>query len=194
MENNKTRSKGTTALIVLLLLVTMVAIAIASYAWAKYTETLDSASATASVAKWNVKATEDEGFTFKETYTKVIQPNKLAPGTEGKIDVGLDVTGTEVDVNYEIKLISVVDAPTYLDFYSDEACTQKLNKTTGNVSVTTGTIPVTSTDKTATEYIYWKWPYNSGDDEQDTTDGKAAKPVTVTYQITATQAQPEPHE
>lgn len=186
MENNK-KSVGKTVLIVALLIVTIAALVLATYAWAKYTSTTDG-TATAQVAKWNVNATTGN-LTFSKTFTHVIDPNKLAPGTNGSIEAGLDVTGTEVDVKYTVTLVSVENKPTNLKFYSDADHKTEVSATNGTVA--TGTIATTDTTKTATKYLYWDWAYESGDDETDTTEGQAAKTMTVTYKIDAVQVKPE---
>lgn len=196
MENNnkQTKSNGKTALIVFLLLVTIVAVILATYAWAKYTETFDG-EATAQVAKWNVSADAGE-LEFSKTFTHVVDPNKLAPGTDGKFTASLDVTGTEVDVAYTIKIVSIENKPTNLKI-TNSAGTEL---TAAGDVIKTGTIAVSDPTKTVTEDITWNWPYQTGTvdangvaagDSADTTDGKSAKTMTITYEIVATQVEPE---
>ena len=204
MENQK-KSKGTTALVILLLIVTVAALVLATYAWARYTATLDNATATVDVAKWNVSAGNSTA-TFTKTYTKVVD-KQMAPGTSGSMDAVIDVTGTEVDVEYQVTLLSVTDKPTNLKFYSDAAHSQEIDVTSipaDGVQVgTTQTIPAGSTGDSAkgTATIYWNWPYQTGTlnstthvatgDAADTEDGIAEKSMVVTYRIDAWQVQPE---
>lgn len=129
----------------------------------------------------------------------------MAPGTSGSMDAAIDVTGTEVDVEYKVTLVSVTDKPTNLKFYSDAAHTQEINVTNipaGGVQVgETQTIPVSSSTKTGTATIYWAWPYQTGTidsttgvatgDAADTEDGVAEKDMVVTYRIDAWQVQPQ---
>lgn len=198
MENNnkQTKSNGKTALIVFLLLVTIVAVILATYAWAKYTETFDDGEATASVAKWQVSASTGE-FEFQKTFTHVVNPNKLAPGTKGSFTANLDVTGTEVDVAYTIKVLSIDNKPTNLIIKNSAGTT--LEKA-GDV-IKEGTIAVTDETKTVEEVITWDWPWHTGDvdettgiapgDAQDTKDGQDAKEMKITYEVVAVQVQPE---
>ena len=201
MENQK-KSKGTTALVVLLLIVTVAALVLATYAWARYTATLDNATAKVEVAKWNVTAGNSTA-TFSKEYTKVVK-DQMAPGTSGSMDAAIDVTGTEVDVEYRVTLVSVTDKPTNLKFYSDAAHTQEIDVSDipeGGVQVgTTQTIEASSSTKTGTATIYWDWPYQTGDadekgiapgDADDTEDGMNKESMTVTYKIDAWQVQPE---
>lgn len=202
MENQK-KSKGTTALVILLLIVTVAALVLATYAWARYTSTLDNATGTVEVAKWNVTAGNSTA-TFSKTYTKVVE-GKMAPGTSGSFDAAIDVTGTEVDVAYKITILSVTNKPTNLKFYSDERHNEEINLTDiNNGGVQVGdvqTIPAGSTTTTGTATIYWNWPYQTGavnattgvaeGDAADTTDGVNKNNMEVTYRIDAWQVQPE---
>lgn len=196
MENNNKQTKfnGKTALIVFLLLVTIVAVILATYAWAKYTETFDG-EATAQVAKWNVSATSGN-LTFAKTFTNVVEPNKLAPGTNGSFTANLDVTGTEVDVRYTIKVVSIENKPQNLKIKNSDGT----ELTAGDV-IKEGTIAVGDTTKTVAEEITWEWPYHTGTvdettgiatgDAQDTEDGKSAKEMKITYEVVAVQVQPQ---
>ena len=205
MEKQK-KSVGTIALVVLLLLVTIASLIVATFAWARYTTTLPNGSASVEVAKWNVKAAEN-GATFSKEYTHVVT-DKMAPGTSGSMTAGIDVTGTEVDVEYKVIIMSVTNKPTNLKFYSDAEFKNEVTlpatiPATGTQVGDTHLIKIGDASKTGTATIYWKWDYQTGTpdangvaegDAADTTDGQNAKPMTVTYRIDAWQVQPEPHE
>lgn len=207
MENNnkQTKSTGKTALIVFLLLVTIVAVILATYAWAKYTETFNG-EATANVAKWNVTATPGTEM-FSKTFEHVVD-KKMAPGTSGSLEASLDVTGTEVDVEYTITLVSVEATegsviPTNLVLKAADGTVIYKNKaivTDTNGVIATGTIPAGSTGESAKvkQALSWEWPFETGtsDEEkktnniQDTNDGKTAGSFKVTYKIDAVQVEP----
>lgn len=190
--NNETKFSKKTLLIVLLLLITIASVIIATFAWSKYVTTVDG-TATAQVAKWNVSA-NTEDLKFEKTYTHVVE-KKIAPGTKGEFSASLDVTGTEVDVDYTITINKITNKPTNLVLKDKEG-----NELTEN-SMITGTLPVNST--TAKEVISWEWPYETPGtvitadgqtmtgDEADTLDGKNANLMSITYTITAVQVQPE---
>lgn len=184
MEKEK-KSKGTTALVILLLLVTFASVIIATYAWAKYTTTLPEGTANAVVAKWNVDG-ESSNLTWTKEFKHVV-PNKLAPGTSGTIPVTFGINDTEVDVNYTITLVSAENKPTNLKFYTDSSKTKEI--AVGGQAYT-GTIAVNGADFTGA--IYWEWPYETTDgDTVDTQEGTAAKTMTVKIKIEAVQVQPE---
>jgi len=203
MEKQK-KSVGTVALVILLLLVTIVSLIVATYAWARYTTTLDNGTANVSVAKWNVTEGTN-GATFSKEYTHVVQ-DKMAPGTSGSMTAGINVTGTEVDVAYKVSIMSITNKPTNLKFYSDAACTQEVTipatiPASGTQVGDVQYIRIGDASKTGTATIYWKWDYQTGTidattgiatgDAADTTDGENANPMTVTYRIDAWQVQPE---
>lgn len=190
MEKQK-KSVGTTILVVLLLIATVASLIFATYVWAKYSSTQD-ASASATVAKWNVTASNTD-LAFAKEFKHVITPNKLAPGTNGSFSAKLDVTGTEVDVAYTVTIENIENQPTNLVLKDSKG-----NKLTKGSTIT-GTITTGSTTKTAEEVITWEWPYETGTSEEDkkandvkdTTDGTNAKTMTITYKIDAVQVQPE---
>ena len=219
MENQK-KSKGMTALVVLLLIVTIAALVLATYAWAKYTSSTNN-TATAQVAKWNVTFTPDNN-SFIGTYSHVV-PERIAPGMTGTFDITVVPNDTEVCFNYEIKIDSVQflgDGDTVLpdstvldgtitlaDFrshitFKDSSNTDLTNGTNtihGTFDLGThNTAPATST---GVNTVTWSWPYNTTDtanmaayDAIDTAAGKYAAAHTfkmkVNYTVTATQVQP----
>lgn len=207
MENNnkQTKSNGKTALIVFLLLVTIAAVILATYAWAKYTETLGG-GATAEVAKWNVSATPGP-LTFSKTFQHVVA-NKIAPGTDGTISASLDIKDTEVDVDYTITLDSVTPVdegvvPENLVLKTKDGTVIYKNKavvSSTNGVIATGRIAQGSESTSVEETFTWEWPFETAataektvdqNNTQDTEDGKKAGSFKVTYTIDAVQVQPE---
>lgn len=184
MENKK-KNTGAIALVVLLLIVTIASLVLATYAWAKYTTTT-SKDTTAVVAKWNVSGSSDK-LNWSRTFTHVVA-ERLAPGTNGTIPVEFGINDTEVDVNYVITLVTATNQPTNLKFYADA---QKSKEITVGGTAFSGQIAHDSDSKKFTGAIYWDWPYESGDDTTDTTEGVAAKTMTVSIKIDATQVEPK---
>ena len=214
MENNK-KSTGKTVLVVLLLIITIVSIVLATYAWAKYTTTIEGNS-TGVVAKWNVSGNVANEIKWSKTYNHVVE-NRLAPGTSGVIPVTFGINDTEVDVKYTISIVGATNKPTNLHFYEatyDGTTYTKLsdNELTttavegATTGVITGTIAHNAADdaKTATRYIYWEWPYTTGNDANeiaandaiDTNEANVAlttdeqRTMTVAVKIDAVQIDP----
>lgn len=210
MENNK-KSTGKTILVVLLLIITIVSIVLATYAWAKYTTTIEGNS-TGVVAKWNVSGNVENEIRWSQTYNHVVE-NRLAPGTSGIIPVTFGINDTEVDVKYTISIVGATNKPTNLHFYEatyDGATYTKGNPLTvtptagATTGVITGTIAhnAAADDKTATRYIYWEWPYTTGTDANEiasndaidtneaTKDTEEERTMTVAVKIDAVQIDP----
>ena len=207
MEKQK-KSTGLIALIVLLLLITVVAVVIATYAWTKYTEKVAEGTATAQVAKWNVTSTVDGTAQYTKEFTHVVQ-TKMAPGTSGVIPVNVALNDTDVCVKYEIFVDTVTNKPTNVKFYKATANVDaQSGEITGYTKGAEITVPNASTaaitgyleltndvtnnaSKEGNEYIMWDWPYETTNgDEADTTDGKAAKTMSVAVRVVATQVDP----
>ena len=173
------------------------------YAYAKYKTTL-TGNGTATVAKWSFKVNGqtqtipdiDLATTMKENNNVV--EGKLAPGTEGSFDLNLDATGSEVAIDYNIKL-AVTEKPSNLRFYTDSSYTKEIASTDGVMNVS-GVMSLEEIKTIQTKTIYWKWAYQTGtaandivaNDKIDTADSK--KSVTMTITVTGTKRNPSQGE
>ena len=196
----KTRNKP---VIILLALLLITAIVFSMYAYAKYKTTL-TGNGTATVAKWSFKVNGQTqtipDIDLATTMKKVnnVAENKLAPGTEGSFDLNLDATGSEVAIDYNIKLV-VTEKPTNLRFYTDSSYTKEIASTDGVMNVS-GVMSLEEIKTIQTKTIYWKWAYQTGtatndivaNDKIDTADSK--KSVTMTITVTGTQRNPSQGE
>lgn len=169
MENQKQRkSAGTVVLVVLLLIVTIAALILATYAWARYT-TVETGRSTAQVAKWDVEFTENQNE-FVKTFTYVT-PGKVAPGTNGRIDMTISSSETEVAYDYSILLKNIQNKPTNLHFYTDDTHQHEITlnaantATADNNTLLSGEVLIDGTSKVAattlTPKIYWNWEYQT---------------------------------
>lgn len=203
----KNNSVGKTVLIVLLLIITIASLVLATYAWAKYTDST-TGTATGNVAKWNVTFASTEN-TVTSSQSHVID-GRIAPGTNGSFEIQIQPGSTEVCFDYEIEFTNVSNKPEHLVFYVEDAAGKIAPIYTSATSKTNivGTYdPAVTAEKgqTITKTIYWAWPYTAPEgtdanevtawDAQDTKDGNNAAAgnqlMTVNYTITATQVQPE---
>ncbi len=180
-------SVGSTLLIIFLIAVIMVTSSIGLYAWAKYTSSI-SGNATAQVAKWSFKLVDgvtetsdviEFAFTRTDGYEHVAE-GRLAPGTFGEFEIGIDARGTETILEYVID-VELENKPTYLKFYKDEDKTQEISVADGKFSVK-GFMSLEDVKEIRTEKIYWEWLYENGDDVTDTSD--AGKLVTMQVSVT----------
>ena len=180
-------SVGSTLLIIFLIAVIMVSSSIGLYAWAKYTSSING-TATAQVAKWSFKLVDgvtetsdviEFAFTRTDGYEHVAE-GRLAPGTFGEFEIGIDARGTETILEYIID-VELENKPTYLKFYKDEDKTKEITVANNKFSVK-GFMSLEDMEEIRTETIYWDWPYENGDDVTDTND--AGKLVTMQVSVT----------
>lgn len=182
------KKKGVILGSILLALLLVAVISVGTYA--KYFSDLGSKQSTAQVAKWAFEtdnASSALSFSLLGTYnTNSLQSGKMAPGTNGKFEVSLANTNSEVGVSYVITFDSAT-LPSPIKLYSDSAHTTELTKS-GSDYVYSGYLKKGQASKTLT--IYWEWAYNGTSDVTDTSIGAAADSTVVTATITGTQVDP----
>ena len=127
----KEKSIGRNILIIFLIIVMIASVCAALFAWAKYQTTING-TATGETAKWSFKVSDgdtstqsiDFPMTRTDSNTSVAE-GKIAPGTYGKLEIGIDATGTETALTYTIEG-TMENKPTNMKFYSDEGRTLEL--------------------------------------------------------------------
>lgn len=154
-------------IIVLLILIITVSSCIGIFAWAKYTSSI-SGTATGQVAKWSFKLVDgvtettdviDFPITRTDNNTSVAK-GRLAPGTYGQFEIGIDASGTETYVQYTIKA-ELNNKPRNLKFYSDSEKTKEI-EVVDNVLSIEGFMSLEDVNEVRTETIYWDWKYETG--------------------------------
>lgn len=148
------------------------------YTFAKYYSSYDGRS-TAQIAKWSFKVdgwstAETKQISLVDTLSYEdrvdLEDGKIAPGFEGKVELQLDASDSEVDVEYYIKTEESGHKPSNLVFKAEidgeltetyqtlqELATQELK----------GRILKTDSNKTRNIVIYCTWPYESGTNEEE---------------------------
>ena len=198
-QTTKVKSKNKGAVVVLALAL-IVAIILSMYAYSKYTSTL-TGNGTSTVAKWSFKVNGQTqtipDINLGETMDahSNVADKKLAPGTSGHFDLILDGSGSEVAIDYNIKL-AITQKPTNLKFYLDDKYQTPISETDGTLNIS-GSIALEDVNTPLTKTIYWQWPYETGNtsneiDKNDETDTKdSGKNVTMTITVTGTQRDPK---
>lgn len=189
---NKNKKRNIVIVFALLMLVTISG-SLVSSTYAKYTAKLNDATGTAEVAKWAFKTDntlDNLSFNLADTVdASTLTNGKIAPGTSGEFDVKLVNTNSDVAVSFEISVKEIANAPTNLKLYADASHTTEFNAD----SPITGTLAAKDAEGVSSK-IYWVWDYEQTNvtegDTADTTDGEAAKTITVTIGVTGTQMQP----
>ena len=160
----KEKSIGRNILIVVLILVTIASVCAGLFAWAKYQTTING-TATGETAKWSFKVSDGNTLTQeiefpmtrKDNNTSVAE-GKIAPGTYGELEIGIDATGTETALTYVIEG-TMENRPTNMKFYSDAERTLELIVLDGKFSK--GGYMKLDEVGSRTEKIYWEWPFET---------------------------------
>ena len=107
MAKNERRTRTKRAIFVVIALLLVVYLISSTYA--RYS-TVGEANGKVDIAKWAVKMTADDGTVLSTTETKNITftvqsntevvPGKIAPAVTAKAEIELDLTGTEVSVDF----------------------------------------------------------------------------------------------
>ena len=180
------KSKKLLLIAVLLLLATVTFTTYAIY------RSSTSASASVGTAAWAVKV----NGTNIETHTFTINPatditwttntsavsGKIAPGSSGTIDIEIDATGSEVDVDYTATIDSITIGGAAV---SNSGFTVAV----ASGSSLTGTINYAATNMKATIRLAVTWTgSNSDNSTKDNADlGMAGSTVTIPVTVTAKQ-------
>lgn len=193
---------------VLVLALTLITTCLVGGTLARYVTEVDG-SAKAVVAKWafdaknSNKTIATESFvidlgdtTNRSAYpTTDIKEGVIAPGTTGSFDIVLDGTGSEVGIDYTVKLAAKAGSPAMPDdmVFSFAPITDS-NKGVKLASLTdeTGTIDYTAAangmQKTIT--VYWSWAFDENDTA--TANDNTYQGLTWLMDITVTGKQTAP--
>lgn len=181
-------TKRKRALGILLTIALVLLVFATGYTFAKYYTEIKGGGI-GSIAKWSFIANNSEDTMQKislvDTANQVsLVEGKIAPGTSGDFDIVIDATGSEVGVDYEVKVAEesnmptnliykvVVDGKTSSDYTSlKELAEKELN---GNIDTVNG-------ENTKTIKVIWEWPYETKDisgniigDEDDLANGTSS--------------------
>ena len=165
--------------------------------WSKY-RSIISGNMEAQIAKWSFKVNgEEEVFADIDLADTIsfshVEDTKIAPGTEGAIDLEIDARGTEVSLKYIITLYDIVNKPQNLKFYEDENHTREIQVEQDGSYSKTGKMLLADNNMLKNEKVYWKWEYITGSSDneirannvQDTLD--AGKEVTAKIKVKGIQ-------
>lgn len=183
--------KKSLVLIALLVLVGLTS-GYVSRTYAKYVKTLDNATGTTTVAKWDFKKGTNYGvfdITLPGTVdATTLVSGRIAPGTSGTFTIDLDNSGSEVGVEYTIEFTTASGVPSNLVFK------QSTTTISAAGSKVIGTIPAGQTDSVE---LSWEWPYETTssaltvEDGEDTANGEAvSRTMTLTATVNGKQVQP----
>lgn len=196
--NTERRSRTKRGIFIALVLVLLIYIIGSTYA--RYITT-GTATGTIQVAKWAVVMKADDNTVVTDTTAPItftvqentnVVPNKIAPAVTAKAEVELDLTGTEVAVDFDAVIDDSAKATVFGDSASDVTLTVEVDGT-AYTSGTSQTIPLvnnaafTGAAAKKTVTLTLTWTNNENHNANDTSLGKAAPTLTIPVTLTAKQ-------
>lgn len=196
MKNRKSTAKRWT----LIALIIFALIVIIAGTYARYTTT-GNATGTIQVAKWNVAMKADDGtvlnsetkpITFTVQSNNYVVPGKIAPDVTAKAEIELDLTGTEVAVDFD----AVIDSSAIASTFGTSASDVKLDVKVDGAAYTSGTAQTINLKNNAAftaengkkkVTLTLTWTNNEAHNESDTSIGKSAPTLTIPVTLTAKQ-------
>ncbi len=125
--------------------------------------------ANAEIANWNFLVNESTATeqTIDITSTinnKTLQGNKIAPGTNGKFKITIDGEGSDVGIEYMVRVKNETTKPQHLYF---TYLGQRYEELSEIVRIAGGIINATDENKKREIEIEWTWPYDLGEDSEE---------------------------
>ena len=118
----------------------------------------------AQIATWDFKVNGQSQEVHTINMKSQLPNGKIAPGTNGKFDIIIDATGTEVGVGYNIKFLNETDKPRNLKFiYEDKI----YNSITELDQILSDTISMDNENKTKVITINWEWKFETGNTDKE---------------------------
>lgn len=198
-ENNKRKKTGILAVLLLLLVVVTV-----SYTYSMY-KGFGTVESKARIAKWAVKIGENDLSSYASTPlsaeltlsdNEYVADNVIAPGRSGTYTVEIDPTGSQVAIDYIIKVsgiegienekIKVTGARYWIGEVTGEGTAAAEATGTDGVTISQSLADVLANKKLTVE-VTIEWLNVDTNDEVDTNNGKEAGEITVNTSITAKQ-------
>ncbi len=189
--------KSTVTIVIALLIILTVCLYFISGTYARYADSR-SGNATVSVAKWSVSITDgtdplNSDFTLPFTVeeNENVVANKIAPETTAKANIELDLTGTEVAVDFEATISEENLATVFGDSADDVEVTTSI--TGAATSGTTTTIPLKDGQAFTAENgkinieITLTWTNNDAHNTSDTQVGVTGGTLELPVELTLKQ-------
>lgn len=193
---------------VLVLALTLITTCLVGGTLARYvTEVVGSAKAV--VAKWAFDAKNSDqsistknfvidlgSTTNRTTYpTTDVKEGVIAPGTTGSFDILLVGTGSEVGIDYTVKLAAKTGSdplPDDMVFSFDPITDQNTGVKLASLADETGTIDYSAADKAMEETItvYWSWAFDANDTTTNNDNGFQGKTFQMDITVTGKQTAP----
>ncbi|WP_320956864.1 hypothetical protein [Enterocloster asparagiformis] len=192
---------------VLALTLTMMSTCLMGSTMARYVTEV-TGSATAAVAAWSFKA--DSKDSVGETFTEInlgdtthrqaydsgdIADDVIAPGTKGSFNIVIDGSGSEVGIDYAVKIAAGKDVilPDDLVFSTEAITAEKPGEKLADFSIPESTIDYsdTSDNMKKTITVNWEWAFEGSNAVSSNDNTYAGKKWALDITITGKQTTPE---
>ena len=166
MKTKEEKKKSNLGFMLLVILLISVILCISSFGiatWARY-RSVTGSNVEAQIAKWSFKVNgEEEQFADINLADTIaftnVEKTTIAPGTYGSFDLEIDASGSEVSLDYYIK-INLTSKPTNLKLYSDSLFQNELEVINNKIELE-DEILLADIDIPVVKTIYWKWDYRT---------------------------------
>lgn len=138
---------------------------IAGYKFASSYKSANIAKGHAEIARWSF-GSDTSGSTIN------LSNEKIYPGSNGRFEIEVDASGSDVEVEYEIVVTEEKNIPTNMRFFAETINEQGgvINKTKEYSTFTElasnellGNIPAEENNQKRIIKVYWNWEYNEND-------------------------------
>lgn len=187
-------------ILILLILLLIILVTLLGNTYSKYITKVEG-KGVIQVAKWaflvNGQTATMTNINLAQTYNaSTLIANRIAPGTRGSFDIVIDATGSEVEIDYDVKFLNQNNKPTNLKFNYNGNIVSSINELEQFLN---GNIPANSNEKIKTFTIEWFWNYETGNtkeeiasyDAKDTQDGKTLDKYSFDVVVTGRQVEPQ---
>ena len=166
------------AVLVILLIALTIVLVTGGYTFAKYYKSIPTGGGSGKIAQWSFKVPNTSEKIYLTDFN--LKDGKIAPGSNGEFAIEVDATGSDVSVDYYIKISNEINIPENMKFHAvikdgDKVLKEVEEKKSLNelaINGLNGTINFDDKNKKRTIIVYWNWPYETeGGDNLDTQIG-----------------------
>lgn len=185
---------------ILVLALLLLVVGVGTYTYANYKSTA-TGTGKATVANWAITVNETD-ITTTETFTlsdinwttnDYVTSGKIAPGSEGYVEVNVDATGSEVAMQLTFSVGALTDSSGGSVTNTNIAVSKVVEVVDGQESEITGSSATAviglSDTKTKTYRVYVTWTAVDEDTQNATDTAMGADPTTINVPVTVTATQ-----
>lgn len=178
---------------IIAILLALVLVFSITYTYARYLTSIDTSSE-ATIAKWAVSVKEGSNeLSTTQKLTLTVNENenvvsgKIAPGATATGEFVIDPTGSEVAIDYEVKIDTANMTNSKMAIESLKVGDTVLNKDASGNYIGSISLADVVANKTTTVKVTVAWTNDEANNEIDTATGKTAGTIEIPINITVKQ-------